>query len=364
LVTIMLSPRVQAKYLEVFSSLNVQVKVVSENVQDLLDRQEKNMELTNFKGTTRNIENKFARYPEIRSFVYDTVQANPDIASVYVAGKSVESRELPVIVLKTATSQRAIWIDCGIHAREWVSPASCVYLINQIIREYRANEPQTVALLNKYEIHVLPLLNPDGYEFSHSNTRLWRKNRSRNGLGICYGVDLNRNCDYRWLQGGSSSVTCVDTYAGPSAGSEPETKAVTAALQAKIGLWDAYYSIHSYGNWWLLPYGHSTTETPENYAELKANGDKAVAAIKAKYGENFTAGQSSVLLYITTGSTSDCAYANFNIPISVVMELRPGADSPDASYGFELPEDRLLEVTDETWAGLKASIVDVATRRS
>jgi len=99
------------------------------------------MELTNFKGTTRNIENKFARYPEvkryfkkiicllksklavlsikkIRSFVYDTVQANPDIASVYVAGKSVESRELPVIVLKTATSQRAIWIGKDLTSRK------------------------------------------------------------------------------------------------------------------------------------------------------------------------------------------------------------------------------------------------------
>lgn len=54
------------------------------------------------------------------------------------------------------------------------------------------------------------------------------------------------------------------------------------------------------------------------------------------------------------------AYYTLNIPISVTVELRPGAESPDSSYGFKLPEDRLPEVTKETWAGLKASIQHVA----
>jgi hypothetical protein len=41
---------------------------------------------------------------------------HPDLASSYVAGKTEENRELKVLVVKTPSSSRAIWIDCGFHA--------------------------------------------------------------------------------------------------------------------------------------------------------------------------------------------------------------------------------------------------------
>ena len=44
------------------------------------------------------------------SFIDDVVAANPTIASQYIAGKSYEKRNLKVIVLKTATSKRNVWI--------------------------------------------------------------------------------------------------------------------------------------------------------------------------------------------------------------------------------------------------------------
>jgi hypothetical protein len=67
------------------------------------------------------------------NFLLTTVSKNRELASMYTAGKTYEGRDLNVIVLKTPTSQRAIWIDCGIHAREWVSPATCVYTINKVV---------------------------------------------------------------------------------------------------------------------------------------------------------------------------------------------------------------------------------------
>ena len=38
------------------------------------------------------------------------------------------------------------------------------------------------------------------YEYSHTTDRLWRKNRAANHdtLGLCRGVDLNRNFGYKW----------------------------------------------------------------------------------------------------------------------------------------------------------------------
>lgn len=78
------------------------------------------------------------------------------------------------------------------------------------------------------------------YEFSHTTDRLWRKSRSKTrGFGLqnlfslgCMGTDLNRNFGFHWrdvsplhIQGGSD-LPCTETYAGPNAWSEPESRAV------------------------------------------------------------------------------------------------------------------------------------------
>lgn len=71
-----------------------------------------------------------------------------------------------------------------------------------------------------------PFVNPDGFDFTWTDDRLWRKNRRNNGNS--YGVDLNRNYDDHWGGPGASDVPSSDTYRGPSAASEPEVQALTA----------------------------------------------------------------------------------------------------------------------------------------
>ncbi len=102
----------------------------------------------------------FNIYNQIKNFIETTVADNRDIASTYVAGTTFENRDLKVIVLKTPTSNRAIWIDCGIHAREWQSPAACVFIIDELVRLYRNRDSDVSKLLKKYEFHILPLVNP------------------------------------------------------------------------------------------------------------------------------------------------------------------------------------------------------------
>ena len=48
-------------------------------------------------------------------------------------------------------------------------------------------------LLTAVDWYIIPLLNPDGYEWSQTKDRLWRKNRRPPpGNSSCAGVDLNR----------------------------------------------------------------------------------------------------------------------------------------------------------------------------
>ena len=50
------------------------------------------------------------------SYIDDIVYENPAIASSYIAGKTYENRNLKTVVLKTNTSTRGIFIDCGMHS--------------------------------------------------------------------------------------------------------------------------------------------------------------------------------------------------------------------------------------------------------
>lgn len=73
-------------------------------------------------------------------------------------------------------------------------------------------------LMTQFDFYILPVVNVDGYVYSHTVNRLWRKTRSIHSdvfLGIvCIGVDPNRNFDFHWLEVGASSFSCSQAYAG------------------------------------------------------------------------------------------------------------------------------------------------------
>lgn len=66
---------------------------------------------------------------------------------------------------------------------------------------------------------------------------------------------------------GASSNPCSDTFAGPSAWSEPETEQLADYLRGLSSEVKLYLSFHSYGQYLLFPYGH-TGEHVDNYEEL------------------------------------------------------------------------------------------------
>ncbi|EJW70617.1 hypothetical protein WUBG_18475, partial [Wuchereria bancrofti] len=68
---------------------------------------------------------------------------------------------------KNVNSKPVIWIDAGIHAREWVAIHTALYLIQQLITEYYSN-PKITEYLNLLDIYIYPCLNPDGYEYTQT----------------------------------------------------------------------------------------------------------------------------------------------------------------------------------------------------
>lgn len=80
-----------------------------------------------------------------------------------------------------------------------------------------------------------------------------------------------------------------DIYAGPSAGSEPETQAVQNAILANKGNWESFVTLHAFGGYWMPPWAWGS-EVPSDYPELEALSKLAVSAIKNVHGEVFKIG--------------------------------------------------------------------------
>nr|KAF6426184.1 carboxypeptidase A6 [Molossus molossus] len=121
------------------------------------------------------------------------------LVHMFSIGKSYEGRPLFILKLgrRSRAYKRAVWIDCGIHAREWIGPAFCQWFVKEALLTYRS-DPTMRKMMNHLYFYIMPVFNVDGYHFSWTNDRFWRKTRSRNSGFRCRGVDANRNWKVKW----------------------------------------------------------------------------------------------------------------------------------------------------------------------
>uniref|UniRef100_A0A8C5PPJ2 Peptidase M14 domain-containing protein n=1 Tax=Leptobrachium leishanense TaxID=445787 RepID=A0A8C5PPJ2_9ANUR len=235
--------------------------------------------------------------------------------------------------------KKSIVVDCGIHAREWIAVAFCQWLVREIINKHRS-DAVLQNVLRQVDIYVIPVLNVDGYIYSWTDERLWRKNRSPHDNGACYGVDLNRNFDARWCTTGASPNCSTNTFCGPEIASELESQGLIALINPLRPNVLSYLTIHSYGQYILLPHGYTRDES-QNHQELMDVANKAAAKMLALHGKRYTIGSTSVVLYNTSGNSADWT-TDINIKFSYTYELRD-----NGTHGFLLPEDQIKDTCDE-----------------
>uniref|UniRef100_A0A182SPT0 Peptidase M14 domain-containing protein n=1 Tax=Anopheles maculatus TaxID=74869 RepID=A0A182SPT0_9DIPT len=298
--------------------------------------------------------NKYLRYNEMVDYINSLARKYSDLVSVAEIGKSHEGRSIPAVTIRSPSSyqnnsQPVVFVDAGIHAREWAAPATAMYLISELVE----NADQHKDLLAGLTWTIVPIVNPDGYEYSHERERLWRKTRRPAGKN-CFGIDGNRNYDFHWAEVGASDVPCDETYHGESSFSEPETRAIRDALLRLKGRCKFYLSLHTYGEYLLYPWGW-TPELPVGWHKIDKVARAGAKAIRDATGTEYTVGSSTNVLYAAAGGSDDYAFAVADVPISITMELPGGG-----SAGFNPPPSRIEEIVKETFVGIRAMALEVA----
>lgn len=104
------------------------------------------------------------------AYMLNVASKHSDIVKLKKIGGTIEGRDLMVMKISEGKAGRkpGIFIDAGIHAREWISPATALYVIHQLV-ENQHNRP----LLKNVDWYILPLMNPDGYEYTHTNVNYY-----------------------------------------------------------------------------------------------------------------------------------------------------------------------------------------------
>jgi len=320
--------------------------------------------------------------------------------------KTWENRSCHAVRIGKGRSAKRVGICFigGVHGREWGGPDILVYFAMRLLRAYRDRQAirlgrksftraQVRKVIESIDLIVLPQVNPDGRHFSMARHPMWRKNRRPAPAGRGHksiGVDINRNFPILWrfdrhfaagTVGSTHKPGDYETYVGPRAGSEPETKNVIWLLN-RFPQIRYFIDLHSYGETLLHSWGSDQNQStdPDMCFQNKAYdgkrglihddvyreyipardeqvalhlGRKLAAAIRQVRGREYRV-QQSVGLYPTAGSTDDYAYSRHFVDpskpkiIAYTMEWgRSRAVTP-----FHPPYPEMRRVMREVTAGL------------
>ncbi|KXX80208.1 Metallocarboxypeptidase A [Madurella mycetomatis] len=295
--------------------------------------------------------NSYHSYNDHLQFLRDLQAQYPTQSEVVTAGDSLNGRPITGIHFwgSSGKGKPAVVFHGTVHAREWISTMVVEYFAYTLLTN--SDTPEVQGFLNKYDFMFFPVVNPDGFVYSQTTDRMWRKNRQTVSGSNCVGHDINRNWPYQWsISGGASTNPCAQDFKGRREGDAPETAVLSSWLRtvkANQGL-KLYIDWHSYSQLFMTPYGYSCTDLHSKNQELQALASGAAAAIRAVHGTRFATGPICSTIYKTSGGSTDYAIDVAGADYSFAAELRD-----TGNYGFVLPASQIVPSGEEAYAGVR-----------
>ncbi|WP_281950895.1 M14 family zinc carboxypeptidase [Nitrosophilus kaiyonis] len=231
------------------------------------------------------MKHQYKSYQDTIDFLEKKVKEYPHLIKIQSIGKTWENRDIILATISLdvefADLKPALLYTGTIHAREWIGNELAVAFIDYILKNHK-KDPRVISALSKNTLYIVPVLNPDGFEYSRNHYSFWRKNRRKNPDGS-YGVDLNRNFSVGWVK---STNYSSNIYGGPEPFSEPETKAIKKFVDSHPNITIAL-DYHSQGNVFFPAhkFNHEAEIEGTDLNVLCANMNFEISKVtKRKYG--------------------------------------------------------------------------------
>lgn len=286
-------------------------------------------------------------------------------------GNSFEGRDIPALrvgltkLSNTAKPRKTIVVTGGMHAREWISTSTVNYLAWSFITSF-GKDPAITKVLEEFDIVFVPVMNPDGVEYTWSVDRLWRKSRQETTFRYCRGMDLDHAFGFEFDVAQIQSDPCSESYGG-----ELPFQAVEAQELANWAKNETFHNVqfvglldlHSYSQQVLFPYAYSCTHSPPNLENLEELGAGLSKAIRLSHGEAYSVtsacegavarseslkGDTRLRVESGGGSAIDWFYHELGAHFSYQIKLRD-----TGSYGFLLPKEQIIPTGEETLNAMK-----------
>ncbi|GIF00820.1 M14 family zinc carboxypeptidase [Paractinoplanes rishiriensis] len=241
------------------------------------------------------------------------------------------------------------------HAREWATPLVTLEFAERLLANY-ATDPATRALVDATDIFIIPMVNPDGANYSFNDFALQRKNLVNHCTGASrdpryrdsWGVDVNRNYAVGSLFDGyvGASTNCLSgTHAGTAELSEAESRNVVALAAAHPNI-KFSMNVHSYGGYFMWSpgaykaAGRVTLPRPSiDESKYFLDSARRIVGAIATSRETVTwpayTGPVADVLYSAAGNSADHLYYELGI----------------TAWNFEVGNDRWNEAT-QRWEGV------------
>ncbi|QRW09315.1 extracellular matrix protein 14 [Ceratobasidium sp. AG-Ba] len=294
--------------------------------------------------------NSYHSYNDHLTFLNDLVATFPNNAKIVTSGTSYQGRTITGINIFGSSgsgTKPAIVFHGTVHAREWIATMVTEQVAYSLLSNYTTSAT-IKSYVDKYDFYIFPVVNPDGFVYTQTSDRLWRKNRQPTTSASCVGRDVNRNWAFKW-----------DTPGGASAGDAPENKGLAAFLNARSSSAAGaklFIDFHAYGLLFMGPYGYSCSAKAADQTEHNRLEQGFAAAFKAPYGKTLTTGPICTTIYQATGNSVDYAYDVSKFKYSFTPELR-GSSSGN---GFVLPPAEIRPSGIEVYEGIKYLLANMS----